>query len=71
MSTGAVARSGTSLAGRWDPAGYVAGYEDILPIATDPEAIKRFLGSTTVKVHPAELELLFTDIGGRGALPAP
>lgn len=71
MSTGAVARSGTSLTGRWDPAGYVAGYEDILPIATDTQAIKDFLASTTVKVHPAELELLFVDIGGRGALPPP
>ena len=71
MSTGAVARSGTSLTGRWDPAGYVAGYDDIFPIATDTEAIKKFLGSTAIKVHPAELELVFADIGGRGALPAP
>jgi hypothetical protein len=71
MGGGAVARSGTSLVGRWDPAGYLSGYEDILPVATDPDAIKTFLGSPAVKVHPAELDLLFADIGGRGALPSP
>jgi CubicO group peptidase (beta-lactamase class C family) len=71
MAAGAMPRSGASLAGRWDPAGFAAGYEDILPLATDTEAIKRFFNSPELKVHPAELELLFADIGGQVALPSP
>jgi CubicO group peptidase (beta-lactamase class C family) len=67
----AAARPGTSLVGRWDPDGFRAGYEDLAPIATDQAAIKSFYGSRSLKVHPAELELLFADVGGRGGLPTP
>jgi CubicO group peptidase (beta-lactamase class C family) len=67
----AVPRAGGSLVGRWDAAGFRAGYQDLAPIATDQAAIKTLLGSRSLKVHPAELDLLFADIGGRGGLPAP
>jgi CubicO group peptidase (beta-lactamase class C family) len=67
----AVARPGASLAGRWDADGFRAGYADLAPIATDEAAIKSFYGSRSLKVHPAELALLFAEVGGRGGLPTP
>ncbi|MEO8452403.1 MAG: serine hydrolase domain-containing protein, partial [Gemmatimonadota bacterium] len=71
MGAGAIVQSGAPAKAEWDAAGYVAGFEDIAPIASDPEAVKAFLKSPKVKVHPAELDLLFADVGGRGGLPAP
>jgi len=69
MAEGAVVRSGGGTRGRWHPDGFRVGYDDVAPIAADPAAVKAFLASTSLKVNPAELDLLFADVGGRGGLP--
>ncbi len=69
MARGGLVRPGGSPKAQWDPDGFRAGWEDLAAIATDSEAVKGFLKSPALKVHPAELDLLFADVGGRGGLP--
>jgi CubicO group peptidase (beta-lactamase class C family) len=71
LAAARLVRDQGSLSERWSADGFRAGFEQIAPIAADPAAIQQLLGSAALKIHPAELELVFADIGGRGGLPAP
>jgi CubicO group peptidase (beta-lactamase class C family) len=53
----------------WDPAGFRAGLADLAPLAPTRDSVRAFLKSDRLRVAPEELELLFRELGGRGALP--
>jgi CubicO group peptidase (beta-lactamase class C family) len=81
IDPGALERSGVAMAkgGRddfigaaermWDPAGFRAGLADLAPLTPVRDSVRAFLRSNRLQVAPEELELLFRELGGRGALP--
>jgi hypothetical protein len=68
MATGTQVQAGTAATLLWDPDGFKTGVADLLDAGTSLAAVRGFMTSARLRVSPAELPLIYVQLGGRDAL---
>jgi hypothetical protein len=68
MALGTQVQPGTAATLLWDPDGFKTGVADLLDAGTSLEAVRGFMTSARLRVSPAELPLIYVQLGGRDAL---